>query len=41
MSIDKLADNYQYILVDNEAGMEHLSRMNLRAIDTLLVISDP
>jgi CO dehydrogenase maturation factor len=41
MSMDKLADNYQYILVDNEAGMEHLSRMNLRAIDTLLVISDP
>jgi CO dehydrogenase maturation factor len=41
MSMDKLADNYRYILVDNEAGMEHLSRMNLRTIDTLLVISDP
>lgn len=41
MTMDKLADNYRYILVDNEAGMEHLSRMNLRAIDTLLVISDP
>jgi len=41
MSIDKLADNYKYILVDNEAGMEHLSRMNLRSIDMLLVISDP
>jgi CO dehydrogenase maturation factor len=27
--------------VDNEAGMEHLSRMNLRSIDILLVISDP
>jgi CO dehydrogenase maturation factor len=27
--------------VDNEAGMEHLSRMNLRSIDVLLVISDP
>ena len=41
MTMDKLADNYSYILVDNEAGMEHLSRMNLRTIDTLLVISDP
>jgi len=41
MTMDKLADNYRFILVDNEAGMEHLSRMNLRAIDVLLVISDP
>ena len=41
MTMDKLADNYKYILVDNEAGMEHLSRMNLRSIDVLLVISDP
>jgi CO dehydrogenase maturation factor len=41
MTMDKLADNYKYILVDNEAGMEHLSRMNLRSIDLLLVISDP
>jgi CO dehydrogenase maturation factor len=41
MTMDKLADNYSYILVDNEAGMEHLSRMNLRSIDILLVISDP
>jgi CO dehydrogenase maturation factor len=41
MTMDKLADNYSHILVDNEAGMEHLSRMNLRTIDTLLVISDP
>ncbi len=41
MTMDHLADNYRYILVDNEAGMEHLSRMNLRTIDYLLVISDP
>jgi len=41
MTMDKLADNYRYILVDNEAGMEHLSRMNLRSIDLLLVVSDP
>ena len=41
MTMDHLAPNYRYILVDNEAGMEHLSRMNLRVIDHLLVISDP
>lgn len=41
MTMDKLAENYKYIIVDNEAGMEHLSRMNLRAIDYLLVTSDP
>jgi len=41
MTMDHLAGNYAYILVDNEAGMEHLSRMNLRNIDNLLVISDP
>lgn len=41
MTMDKLAANYKYIIVDNEAGMEHLSRMNLRSIDYLLVTSDP
>jgi len=41
MTMDKLADNYACIIVDNEAGMEHLSRMNLRTIDHLLIISDP
>ncbi len=41
MTMDKLAGNYKYIIVDNEAGMEHLSRMNLRTVDYLLVTSDP
>jgi CO dehydrogenase maturation factor len=40
-TMDHLADNYRYLLVDNEAGMEHLSRMNLRMIDHLFIISDP
>jgi CO dehydrogenase maturation factor len=40
-TMDHLADNYRYILVDNEAGMEHLSRMNLRVIDQLFITSDP
>ncbi|MFZ5760773.1 MAG: AAA family ATPase [Thermodesulfobacteriota bacterium] len=41
MTMDHLAANYRYILVDNEAGMEHLSRLNLRVIDYLFIISDP
>lgn len=41
MTMDHLAGNYKYIIVDNEAGMEHLSRMNLRLIDYLIVVSDP
>ena len=41
MTMDHLAENYKYIVVDNEAGMEHLSRMNLRDIDYLIVVSDP
>ena len=41
MTMDHLGGNYKYILVDNEAGMEHLSRMNLREIDHLIVTSDP
>lgn len=39
--MEKLARNYRYLLVDNEAGMEHLSRLNLRTIHTLFVVSDP
>ena len=41
MTMDRLAENYPYIIVDNEAGMEHLSRMNMREIDYLLIVSDP
>lgn len=37
---DKLADSYEYLVIDNEAGMEHLSRKTLREIDDLLLISD-
>jgi CO dehydrogenase maturation factor len=39
--MEGLARNYRYLIVDNEAGMEHLSRLNLRKIHTLFVISDP
>jgi len=37
---ESLADNYAYVVMDNEAGMEHLSRRTTQNIDVLLVISD-
>lgn len=39
--LDKLIDNYGYVVLDNEAGMEHISRLTTNNIDVLLVISDP
>lgn len=36
----KLINDYQYIIIDNEAGLEHLSRRTTEKLDTLLVISD-
>jgi len=36
-----LSDNYEYVVIDNEAGMEHLSRRTAQHIDYLLIISDP
>ncbi|GAH83872.1 unnamed protein product, partial [marine sediment metagenome] len=38
--IDRLAENYAYMVMDNEAGMEHLSRRTTQNIDELLLISD-
>ena len=38
--IDRLSANYAYIVMDNEAGMEHLSRRTTRDIDALLLISN-
>ncbi|MBU1125262.1 MAG: AAA family ATPase [Candidatus Omnitrophica bacterium] len=37
----KLIKEYDYTVIDNEAGLEHLSRRTTRACDTLLVVSDP
>lgn len=36
----KFSDNYEYIVVDNEAGMEHISRGILPKIDALILVSD-
>ena len=38
--IDDIAGNYAFVVMDNEAGMEHLSRRTTQNIDELLLISD-
>lgn len=37
---DKLSESYAYVVMDNEAGMEHLSRRTTQNIDELLLVSD-
>ncbi len=39
--LNTLSTNYEYVVIDNEAGMEHLSRRTTQNIDYLLIISDP
>ena len=39
--IDFMVKEYDYVVIDNEAGMEHLSRLLMKDIDLLLVVSDP
>jgi len=39
--LQKLGNNYEYVVIDNEAGMEHLSRRTDQSIDYLLIIADP
>lgn len=38
--LQKLTPNYPYVVVDNEAGMEHMSRGILPKVDMLLLVSD-
>lgn len=40
-SIDRLSAAYDYVVIDNEAGLEHLSRRTTRDVDLLLIVSDP
>jgi len=37
---DSLVSNYKYVVMDNEAGMEHLSRRTTDNIDVLLLVSN-
>ncbi len=41
MYLAKLIDNYPYMVMDNEAGMEHISRLTTNNVDVLLIVSDP
>ncbi|MFH2047616.1 MAG: AAA family ATPase [Pseudomonadota bacterium] len=38
--LERLIDNYPYIIIDNEAGMEHISRLTTKNVDILLIVSD-
>jgi CO dehydrogenase maturation factor len=38
--IDGLSDSYTYVVMDNEAGMEHLSRKTTEDVDALLLVSN-
>lgn len=37
---DRLSEHYPYVVIDNEAGMEHLSRRTTRNVDILFIVSD-
>ncbi len=37
---DKLSESYKYLVVDNEAGMEHLSRRTSGQVDYLFLVTD-
>lgn len=38
--IQKIANNYSHIVIDNEAGLEHLSRRTVLSVDYLIIVSD-
>ena len=39
--VDGLSRHYEFVVIDNEAGMEHLSRRTTRDVQHLLIVSDP
>jgi CO dehydrogenase maturation factor len=39
--LDKLSSQYQYVIIDNEAGMEHLSRRTTNNVDLLCIVAQP
>jgi len=38
--LERLTGNYPYVVMDNEAGMEHISRLTTSNVDILLIVSD-
>lgn len=39
--VDGMSRHYAFVVIDNEAGMEHLSRRTTRDVQHLLIVSDP
>ncbi len=39
--LDKLSSAYEFVVIDNEAGMEHLSRRSTNNVDLLCVVAEP
>ena len=39
--MEKLIKDYDFVIIDNEAGLEHLSRRTTRSADALVIVSDP
>ncbi len=39
--VDAISKNYRYVVIDNEAGMEHLSHRTTRGVQHLILVSDP
>ncbi len=39
--VDSISKSYRWVVIDNEAGMEHLSRRTTRDVEHMLMVSDP
>ncbi len=39
--LDELSSQYQFVIIDNEAGMEHLSRRTTNNVDLLCIVAEP
>jgi CO dehydrogenase maturation factor len=39
--LDQLSSQYKYVIIDNEAGMEHLSRRTTNNVDLLCIVAEP
>jgi CO dehydrogenase maturation factor len=39
--LDNLSSKYRYVVIDNEAGMEHLSRRTTNNVDLLCIVAEP
>ncbi len=39
--LDQLSSQYEFVIIDNEAGMEHLSRRTTNNVDLLCIVAEP